>query len=118
MSTKPVVELTFKNTEEGEKTLIEIAEDTDSFNKVEYNTIQSLLTRDVRDEMDRLLSEKEHQIICMRYGLNDGIEQTLLQIAKHFGVTRERIRQIEIRALGKMRNSEHVQNKLKEYVTL
>ncbi len=50
------------------------------------------------------LSEKEKIVIMYRYGLADGTEYTLEQLGKMLGLTRERIRQIEIRALRKLRN--------------
>ncbi len=57
------------------------------------------------------LSERERQIIDMRYGTNGANECTLEECAKVFGVTRERIRQIEMRALRKLRHPEF-KNKL------
>jgi len=49
------------------------------------------------------LSDREKAILAMRFGLNDGVENTLEEIGKVFGVTRERIRQIESEALKKLR---------------
>jgi RNA polymerase primary sigma factor len=49
------------------------------------------------------LDERESKILAMRFGLDDGEEQTLEQVGEHFGVTRERIRQIQEEALKKMR---------------
>jgi len=49
------------------------------------------------------LTDREKAILAMRFGLNDGVEQTLEEIGKVFGVTRERIRQIESEALKKLR---------------
>jgi len=53
-----------------------------------------------------LLSDREKAILTMRYGLDDGHEYTLEEIGQHFKLTRERIRQIELRALKKIRQSE------------
>lgn len=50
-----------------------------------------------------MLDEKERKIIVMRYGLDGGVPQTLEVIGKVFNVTRERIRQIEMKALNKLR---------------
>ena len=50
------------------------------------------------------LSEKEREILALRHGLNDGIQHTLEEVGKMFGVTRERIRQIEARAMSKLRH--------------
>jgi len=52
----------------------------------------------------RYLNQREFDIITMRYGLLDGNELTLEQVAKRFDLTRERIRQIEVKALEKLRN--------------
>jgi len=65
--------------------------------------------RIIRDQLMEILSElpeKERKIIEMRNGLADGIYHTLEDVGKEFGVTRERIRQIEAKALEKMRTHE------------
>jgi RNA polymerase primary sigma factor len=59
------------------------------------------------------LSEREAQIVEMRFGLGDGNQMTLEEIGRQFNVTRERIRQIEARALSKMRQPIRM-NELKE----
>ena len=50
------------------------------------------------------LTDREHQVLRMRFGLDDGRTHTLEEIGNQFGVTRERIRQIEAKALRKMRH--------------
>ncbi|MEY2703392.1 MAG: hypothetical protein RLY43_2031, partial [Bacteroidota bacterium] len=60
------------------------------------------------------LSEKERRILEMRHGLVDGIQHTLEEVGKKFGVTRERIRQIEAKAHEKIRQHEKA-NRLKNY---
>ena len=55
------------------------------------------------DEWLRCLSPREQEVIRLRYGLGDAEPQTLEGIGKVFGVTRERIRQIEMGALRKLR---------------
>ena len=60
------------------------------------------------------LSEKEREILALRHGLNDGIQHTLEEVGKMFGVTRERIRQIEAKAHEKIRQHEKI-NRLKNY---
>ena len=60
------------------------------------------------------LSEKERRILEMRHGLDDGIQHTLEEVGKKFGVTRERIRQIEAKAHEKIRQHDKI-NRLKNY---
>jgi len=58
---------------------------------------------DLVKEVFELLNDREKAILAMRFGLNDGVAKTLEEIGKVFGVTRERIRQIEGEALKKLR---------------
>ena len=60
------------------------------------------------------LSLREQKILEMRFGLKDGITHTLEEVGREFGVTRERIRQIEAKALERMRQHEGSE-KLKGY---
>lgn len=60
------------------------------------------------------LSPREQKILKMRFGLDDGVTHTLEEIGREFGVTRERIRQIEAKALDKIREHHHLK-KLKDY---
>ncbi len=50
-----------------------------------------------------LLTEREHAVIMLRYGIGDGRSRTLIEIGKELGISRERVRQLETRALQKMR---------------
>ena len=60
--------------------------------------------REQTAEVLKTLSPREEKIIKMRFGLQDGGEQTLEEVGQHFAVTRERIRQIEAKALRKLRH--------------
>src|SRR5258708_3450422 len=64
---------------------------------------RQLLKEQVRGALS-ILSEREREVLEMRFGLKDGQEHTLEEVGKHFGVTRERIRQIEAKALRKLRH--------------
>lgn len=67
-----------------------------------------LLRKQIEEVLDSL-SDKERRILEMRHGLLDGVFHTLEEVGKEFGVTRERIRQIEAKALEKIRNSDDAQ---------
>jgi RNA polymerase primary sigma factor len=71
----------------------------------------------LRDQMAKILhdlSPREQKILSMRFGLQDGVTHTLEEVGKEFGVTRERIRQIEAHALEKIREHGLI-GKLEEY---
>lgn len=72
-----------------------------------------ILSDQVKEILDEL-SPKERKILEMRHGLVDGIVHTLEEVGKEFGVTRERIRQIEAKAHEKIRAHEKI-NRLKSY---
>lgn len=59
------------------------------------------------EDLERYLSKlkpRERTVIVMRYGLDTGIPRTLDEVGRHFSLTRERIRQIEAKALAKLRH--------------
>lgn len=64
---------------------------------------RQLLKEQVRGALNAL-GEREREVLEMRFGLKDGQEHTLEEVGKYFGVTRERIRQIEAKALRKLRH--------------
>ncbi len=61
------------------------------------------------------LTEREQEVVKLRFGLDDGRVRTLEEVGQHFGVTRERIRQIEMKTLAKLRHP-MVSRPLREYV--
>ncbi|OGF20385.1 RNA polymerase sigma factor RpoD [Candidatus Falkowbacteria bacterium RBG_13_39_14] len=72
------------------------------------------LLRDYVKEVITKLSPREQKILELRFGLIDGVSHTLEEVGKEFNVTRERIRQIEAKALEKIRKQEDIK-KLKDY---
>ncbi len=66
--------------------------------------VESAMLRDHIDSLLGDLKERERQVIELRFGLKDGHPRTLEEVGKEFNVTRERIRQIEAKALRKLRN--------------
>ena len=67
---------------------------------------ENKVTEEATNKVDVLfgcLSDKEERVIRLRYGIDDGRPRTLLEVAKEFGVTREEIRQIESKAIKKLR---------------
>jgi len=79
----------------------------------EQEASRRILRDQVREILDDL-SDKEQHILEMRHGLMDGITHTLEEVGQKFGVTRERIRQIEAKAHEKIRQHEKI-SKLKSY---
>jgi RNA polymerase primary sigma factor len=78
---------------------------------------QSASRKLLKEHIDEILNElspREQKILKIRFGLEDGVTHTLEEVGQEFGVTRERIRQIEAKALDKIREHEDIK-KLKDY---
>ena len=85
----------------------------DKITSPDQEVSHSILTDQITEILDTL-SEKERKILEMRHGLIDGTYHTLEEVGKEFGVTRERIRQIEAKALEKIRQHDKAR-RLKSY---
>ena len=89
--------------EEEDSHLGDFIEDKSIMNPAESVTFSNL--REITDEVLATLTPREEKVIKMRFGLgNTGSEHTLEEVGQHFAVTRERIRQIEAKALRKLRH--------------
>ena len=87
--------------DDGKSTLGDFLAD-DKILSPDHESSRRILSDQVKEILDDL-SEKERRILEMRHGLNDGVTHTLEEVGEKFGVTRERIRQIEAKALMKIR---------------
>ena len=76
---------------------------------------KELLREQIRNVLG-FLNDREREVLEMRFGLNDGKDHTLEEVGKNFGVTRERIRQIEAKALRKLRHPSRSKS-LRDYLT-
>ena len=74
---------------------------------------QEILKSQIQSILENLTS-RERRVIELRHGMEDGIQYTLEQIGNRMGVTRERVRQIEARALEKLRTNQ-IMKKLENY---
>jgi RNA polymerase primary sigma factor len=88
--------------EAGDSEFGDLIEDTEAVSPADAVSF-TLLQRQLRDLLDGL-TEREAGVISMRYGLTDGKPMTLDEIGKVYGVTRERIRQIEAKTMSKLRH--------------
>ena len=99
--------------EEDDSHLGDFVKDERSMSPEEYTTHEIL-----KDEIDDLLltlTEREEQVLRLRFGLGGGSPKTLEEVGQIFGVTRERIRQIEAKALRKLRHPSR-SRKLKDFL--
>ncbi len=100
--------------DEEDSVLSDFIEDEDTVSPEESATGQ-LLKEQVKDMLGAL-SEREQKILKLRFGLEDGKSHTLEEVGQEFSVTRERIRQIEAKALAKLRKHRDAK-KLHDYIS-
>lgn len=98
--------------EEDDSHLGDFIKDERNVSPEEYATNEML--KDEISEVLLTLTEREEKVIRLRFGLEDGKSRTLEEVGQMFGVTRERIRQIEAKALRKLRHPSR-SKKLKDY---
>lgn len=99
--------------DEEDSVLADFIEDEDTISPEESATNQ-LLKEHVKDMLGAL-TEREQKILKLRFGLEDGKSHTLEEVGQEFSVTRERIRQIEAKALAKLRKHKDAK-KLHDYI--
>ncbi len=98
---------------EEESALGDFIEDSDAVVPVDAASFLSL--RDQLQSVLHTLSPREQRVLSLRYGLQDGSPRTLEEVGREFGVTRERIRQIEAKTLLKLRHPSR-SDKLRDYL--
>ena len=99
--------------EEGDSHLGDFIEDSSALSPLDASTF-TLLREQVGDVLGTI-SERERRVLELRFGLEDGRSRTLEEVGHVFGVTRERIRQIEAKALRKLRHPSR-SNKLRDFL--
>ena len=99
--------------EEDDSHLGDFIKDEHNMSPEDYTTNE--LLKDEIDDVLLTLTEREEKVIRLRFGLEDGKARTLEEVGQMFGVTRERIRQIEAKALRKFRHPSR-SRKLKDYL--
>ncbi|MGI8755629.1 MAG: RNA polymerase sigma factor RpoD [Acidimicrobiales bacterium] len=99
--------------ETDDSNLSDFIEDTQADAPAEMAT-RNMLGKAVVEALSEL-SDREKEVVRLRFGLDDGQARTLEEVGKEFGVTRERIRQIEAKTLAKLRNP-HRSQKLRDYL--
>ncbi|MEJ5298474.1 MAG: RNA polymerase sigma factor RpoD [Armatimonadota bacterium] len=99
--------------EEDESHLGDFVEDHEATSPGE--AAKQVILREKIEEALNNLTERERDVLKMRFGLDDGCSRTLEEVGRHFKVSRERIRQIEAKALKKLRNPSRTR-KLREYL--
>jgi RNA polymerase primary sigma factor len=99
--------------EEEDSNLGDFIEDSDAI--VPIDAASFILLQEQLDAILHTLSDREKKVIQLRFGLTDGHARTLEEVGREFGVTRERIRQIESKTLSKLRHPSRSQ-RLRDYL--
>ena len=100
--------------EEDDSNLADFIEDPQADAPADDGRPRACSTEAIEEALDEL-NDREQEVVRLRFGLDDGQARTLEEVGKEFGVTRERIRQIESKTLAKLRHP-HRSQKLRDYL--
>jgi RNA polymerase primary sigma factor len=110
---QPVVSLNEPLTDDGEQELADVVPDPVA--ELQLGAASHAVLTDELEQLLGFLNDEERQVLMLRFGLHGGQLQTRQDVAKQLGISTERVRQLEARALRKLRSSELI-DQLREYV--
>ena len=111
---KNVISLDTPIKEAEESSLVEFIPSNDNYDDVVIHEVEQNNLKEKIEELLKDLNDQEQRVLRMRFGIDDDTPKTLEEIGKVFGVTRERIRQIEAKAIRKLRHPSRLK-KLKNF---